>query len=91
MYLSVIIEEYFLYWTYKHFKFLPTTLIGKMREVLLNGNVPIERRNELRMSTALAQYVNNCRMLEPDNQKRKIAENLTWKVLNPSRAHLGSL
>lgn len=62
---------------------MPTQLIVNIREVLPKGNIPIERRVGLRMSTSVAHYVDNFRTSEDDNRNIKIAENLTKKPPYP--------
>lgn len=83
--MSNVFEEIFLYWTGKHFKSLPTSLIGDMKKVLLTENVPIKRVVGLEISTALAQYVDNCGRLVYENRKMKIAETLRRVPSNPFR------
>lgn len=62
-------------------------MIGKFREVLLKRNVPSEMRTGLEMSTALAQYVNEYKMLWCGNQKIQVAiiltQNVSQSVQNP--------
>lgn len=51
-----------------HFKSLPRTLIGNIRETYVKGNLPSERQTKKIINRALAQYVHSYRKLEYDNR-----------------------
>lgn len=68
-----LFDEDFMFWTEEHFKPLPNVIISNLRDVLLKKYVPIERRLELRMSTALAKYILNiCTKAFKNNDSRPV-------------------
>lgn len=72
-------EKDFYFWNEEHFKTLPNVVISKIRNMLIQESVPIERRPGLSISTALERYITEDRGKAPDKTQRIQNENTKWR------------